>query len=132
VKIRESYCNITAQHAAFLFWKHKINLFHTITTDVCSLTNHGPNYPDADVLLYVVNTVLPVSWHLSVTTYFFPVTIAARFAALQLDSHVLYHSPRPSICRTRTSESRGSSVNIVSDYRLDQGSIPDRDRGFFL
>jgi hypothetical protein len=29
--------------------------------------------------------------------------------------------------------SRGSSVSIVSDYGLDdQGSIPDRSRGFFL
>jgi hypothetical protein len=29
--------------------------------------------------------------------------------------------------------SRGSSVNILSDYGLDdRGSIPDRGRGFFL
>jgi hypothetical protein len=30
------------------------------------------------------------------------------------------------------SRSRGSSVNIVTDYGLDRGSIPDRDRGFFF
>jgi hypothetical protein len=34
---------------------------------------------------------------------------------------------------TTTNWSRSSSVSIVSDYGLDdRGSIPDRDRGFFL
>jgi hypothetical protein len=37
-------------------------------------------------------------------------------------------SPHP-----RNLWSRGSSVSIVSDYGLDdQGSIPDRGRGFFF
>jgi hypothetical protein len=45
--------------------------------------------------------------------------------------HISCHQLQQSV--TPHFRSRGSSVNIVSDYGLDdRGSIPDRDRGYFF